>query len=103
MNKEIYPFLKDDGFYAPCVKGCPNCQHCTDVFYDYTNGIYGAVCDLYDMEHKNICKDYKNDGTEPISIEDFIKIKEKENEQIELGYYLKGGRNYGKTNRVYTN
>lgn len=81
MKKDIYPFKKFDGFVRPCKKGCPNCTHCTDVFWDYSNGIYGAACEIH-VEHGVCCEDYKNDGTEPVTIAEFSKMKEEEDKMI---------------------
>ena len=78
VEKVIYPFIKSDGYACPCNKGCPNCTHCTDVFWDYTHGIYGCVCELYYYEHEGCCDDYVNNGTEPVTIEEFNAIKRKE-------------------------
>lgn len=27
-------------------KDCVFCDHCTDIFWDFSNGIYGIVCEL---------------------------------------------------------
>ena len=79
-EKDIYPFIKSDGFARPCKKGCPNCKHCTDVYWDYSYGIYDCKCELH-TNHLGCCKDYVNDGTEPVTIEEFNAIKIKENLQ----------------------
>lgn len=81
MEKNIYPFMKTDGFVRPCKKGCPNCEHCTDVFWDYSNGTYHCECELHN-EHEGCCKDYVNDGTEAITRDEFVAIKKSENERI---------------------
>ena len=79
-DKIVYPFLKSDGFVRPCRKDCPNCTHCTDVWWDYAHGIYGCECGL---DNKGPCCDqYENDGTEPITIEEYNKMKEEENERV---------------------
>ena len=75
MEKNIYPFIKTDGFVRACRKGCPNCEHCTDVYWDYTDGIYDCVCELHTERPWGCCDDYVNDGTEPISAEEFAAIK----------------------------
>lgn len=79
-DKIIYPYRKCDGFVRPCRKGCPNCKHCTDVWWDYSHGIYGCECEL--EEEGPCCDRYENDGTEPVTVEDFDKMKEEENERI---------------------
>ena len=76
-DKIIYPFKKFDGFYRPCYQGCPNCTHCTDVFWDYSHGIYATICEIHDEPVKG-CTDYENDGTEPITIEEWNELKRKE-------------------------
>lgn len=45
-------------------KSCFFCQHLTDIFYDYTNGPYGFVCNLVgDIETgmRGVCPDFKED------------------------------------------
>lgn len=32
--------------YVARLNGCMFCGHCTDIFYDYSNGIYALVCEL---------------------------------------------------------
>lgn len=29
---------------------CCFCKHCTDVFWDFTNGVYMTLCELYSNE-----------------------------------------------------
>lgn len=66
-----------DGFCRPCKKGCPNCTHCTDVFWDYSHGIYAVICELH-KHHNFICSDYENDGTKAITIAEWNELKRKE-------------------------
>lgn len=82
-EKIIYPYLKSDGFVRPCLKGCPNCSHCTDIWWDYSNGIYHCDCE-FEMDGP-CCDLYDNDGTEPITVEEFDRIKEEENRRILWG------------------
>ena len=43
-------------------KSCLVCGHCTDVFWDYTNGPYLAICELHDeLICDGTCKDYIED------------------------------------------
>lgn len=78
-DKIVYPFKKSDGYYRPCAKGCPNCTHCTDVFWDYSHGIYATICKIHKDDKSDICcADYENDGTEPITIEEWNELKSKE-------------------------
>lgn len=83
-DKLIYPFIKSDGYLAACYRGCPNCKHCLHVQWDYSNGIHTCICSLYD-EHEACCPDYENDGTKPVTVEEFIKMKEKEMEDDNNG------------------
>ena len=78
-DKLIYPFIKSDGYLAACYRGCPNCKHVSDVLWDYSNGIYMCICRIH-KEHEVCCPDYENDGTKPVTVEEFIKMKEKEME-----------------------
>ena len=32
-------------------RGCLFCEHCTDVFFDYTNGPYMFICEKQDGEN----------------------------------------------------
>lgn len=79
-DKIVYPFLKSDGFLIACRKGCPNCVHCTDVWWDYSNGIYHCDCELNGNEP--FCDRYENDGTEPITIKEYKRIKKEENAEV---------------------
>lgn len=41
---------------------CVFCKHCTDVFYDYSNGIYMLICDKKDDVDGNLldkCTDFE--------------------------------------------
>ena len=78
-DKIVYPFKKNDGFVRPCFKGCPNCCHADEIFWDYSHGVYAVTCQLHDV-HDIICPDYENDGTKPVTIEEFNRMKEKEME-----------------------
>lgn len=33
-------------FYKVPDNACVLCEHCTDIFWDYTNGPYGIVCEI---------------------------------------------------------
>ena len=37
-------------------KDCLFCKHCTDIFWDYTNGIYMIICDLGEETFKENCR-----------------------------------------------
>lgn len=32
--------------YVARINGCMFCAHCTDIFWDYSNGIYMHICDI---------------------------------------------------------
>ena len=37
-------------------KDCLFCDHCTDIFWDYTNGPYMIFCDLGEETFKENCR-----------------------------------------------
>lgn len=41
---------------------CVFCDHCTDIFYDYTNRIYMLVCRLHDNPNGQGCHDFREGG-----------------------------------------
>ena len=44
---ELKPFKCDNGCVYKVPKNhCVFCDHCTDIFYDYTNGPYMFICEL---------------------------------------------------------
>lgn len=50
--------LHPDGGPTICMpeNDCVFCAHCTDIFWDYTHGIYGKICELH--EPKTDCTDF---------------------------------------------
>ena len=38
--------LEDGRIFGAHKNSCLFCKHCTDIFYDYTNGPYMFFCDL---------------------------------------------------------
>lgn len=40
-------------------KDCLFCTHCTDVFWDYSNGPYMIICDLGEETFKDNCIYFK--------------------------------------------
>jgi hypothetical protein len=40
---------------------CAFCKHCTDLFYDYTNGPYMFICELGHVDYKT-CKRHEEDA-----------------------------------------
>ena len=49
---------------------CVFCTHCTDVYWDYTHGIYMLTCDINSHAADfgnlpNLCKYYNEDNNDP--------------------------------------
>lgn len=42
-------------------KCCLTCAHCTDVFWDYTNGPYMVICELTDEPKFTDCEDFEEE------------------------------------------
>ena len=42
-------------------KHCVFCNHCTDIFWDYTNGPYIVLCDKYHVADYRNCKSFKEE------------------------------------------
>jgi hypothetical protein len=38
--------LSDGRKFGAHKRSCLFCEHCSDIFWDYTNGIYGISCDI---------------------------------------------------------
>ena len=36
-------------------KACVFCDHCADIFWDFSNGIYGIVCELCEEPINDNC------------------------------------------------
>lgn len=54
--------------YVVNEKSCLFCAHCTDLFYDYSNGPYLMFCDMENDTYKGMsgqCCWFKDDGQEP--------------------------------------
>lgn len=55
---KLREFICQDGFFnKQCflpLNHCCFCKHCTDIFWDYTNGVYLTLCELNDGIEK--CK-----------------------------------------------
>lgn len=56
-------FKYDNGRQAVGVKpkSCLVCEHCSDVFWDYTNGPYMMICELEHNPVNLTCKDFKEE------------------------------------------
>lgn len=58
---ELRPFKCDSGqIYLFPQNHCVFCDHCTDLFYDYTNGPYAFSCDLELNDHET-CGQFKEE------------------------------------------
>lgn len=59
---KLHDILHPDG--GPTIllpeNDCVFCSHCTDIFWDYTNGIYLKVCELY-KNPNNGCDDFSHE------------------------------------------
>lgn len=58
------PMLPGGGFFINVRRDndCVFCNHCTDVFWDYTNLIYGIVCDEDHDTNDDDCRYFREDG-----------------------------------------
>ena len=55
----LKPFKCDNGTtYSIPENHCVFCEHCTDIFYDYTNGPYLFFCDIGSGDF-NTCNSFK--------------------------------------------
>lgn len=64
MKKKLYRC--GSYLYKLPETSCMFCDHCTDVFWDGLNGIYGMVCDI-DAKCENAaygCSEFKNTEVE---------------------------------------
>lgn len=75
--KEFKPFECENGLvYSMPAKHCAFCKHCTDIFYDYSNGPYMFICEL-DCDGFESCGNFSYNGY-VFDEEDYIKrVKEK--------------------------
>lgn len=45
--EKVYKEFKGEGYTVLAhPRSCFFCRHCTDIFYDYTNGPYMFICDI---------------------------------------------------------
>ena len=58
--------LENHSVYAMPVTHCVFCKHCSDIFYDYTNGPYMFMCDKQLeptlTEESCICDGFEHNG-----------------------------------------
>lgn len=63
-----YKIGSDDIFGGITVKGpekcCLCCEHCTDIFWDYSNGPYMLICNVDGPTTKGICDKFKEEINE---------------------------------------
>ena len=65
-SKNMRIFKCENGFEYKCPDtACVFCDHCTDIFYDYTHGPYLMFCDVPDHDCHNGagCELFKEDKT----------------------------------------
>ena len=43
-------------------KACVFCDHCSDIFYDYTNGPYMIICELNKDAPQDNCASFTEGG-----------------------------------------
>lgn len=61
MIRRTKKFKCADGkTYKFPVKHCAFCDHCTDIFFDYTNGPYMFLCEN-NHEDFRTCKSFKKE------------------------------------------
>ena len=54
-----YKLTEDLIVHCKNDKDCIFCDHCTDIFWDYSNGIYMINCDLSEEPFKDNCIYFK--------------------------------------------
>lgn len=50
--------------YGAHEMSCFFCKHCTDIFWDYTNGPYMLMCELPDTDDENQKSAFRDGGCE---------------------------------------
>ena len=60
-QKRVLYELEHCLFYAVPEESCCTCKHCTDLLWDYSNGIYLLMCELKNFGTGDACKLYKWD------------------------------------------
>ena len=80
-----YVFECDNGDTYGCKPPfCAICQHCTDYFWDYSNGPYLFLCELSKDNENHDCQ-YFLLNEDAITVEDYItqeKLKFKESLEV---------------------
>lgn len=76
-----YVFECETGRIYRCKSpSCLVCQHCTDFFYDYSNGPYLALCELSKSNANHDCQDFLLDEY-AVTIEEYVTRKQKKYEE----------------------
>ena len=78
MKREKVLYQLTDTFYCAVKEpSCCTCKHCTDVFWDYSNGIYMLLCEYGNNNKKEYCDKYEFDGIKRPNADDegFRKVK----------------------------
>lgn len=60
-EKKVMYQLTDSFYCAVPEQSCCTCAHCSDVFWDYTNGIYMLICELQNDSNGDWCESYQWD------------------------------------------
>ena len=63
------------GVPKPC---CIICSHCSDIFVDYTNGPYAAICGIHKTSENFCCDDFEVDDDAYMLAEDFMRMTNEE-------------------------
>lgn len=72
-----YVFECDNGHVYGCKPPfCAICQHCTDYFWDYSNGPYLFLCELSKDNSNHDCHDFLLDEG-AVTVEEYIVEKQK--------------------------
>lgn len=56
--------IDDVTFRVKQDNDCVFCSHCTDIFWDYTHGIYALICELEREEVNSLihtCEEFEED------------------------------------------
>lgn len=66
---EVKRYECDEYIVYAYPETCFFCEHCTDIFFDYTNGPYWLICDLFlekntapVIRNEIRCKDFVDGG-----------------------------------------
>ncbi len=51
LTNDVFVMCEND-------KDCVFCDHCTDIFWDFSNGIYGICCELNKKPNDGNCDEF---------------------------------------------